>query len=58
MTLQTALTGVYRPLGRAEWDNGIEWQPIPYTIDNTVLNAFLSNSTIIFYISIIYFRQV
>lgn len=40
MTLQSALAGIYPPKERSEWSKTVEWQPIPYTIDNQLLRMY------------------
>ncbi|CAJ0953757.1 unnamed protein product, partial [Mesorhabditis belari] len=41
MTLQTAIAGLYTPLGFADWDKRYDnWSPVPYTIDDQLLRMY------------------
>ncbi|KAK6112539.1 Histidine phosphatase (branch 2) family protein [Brugia pahangi] len=37
MTLQVVMAGFYPPDTFAEWNHALEWSPVPYTIDDSML---------------------
>lgn len=40
MTLQVIMAGFYPPDTFAEWNHALEWTPVPYTIDDTMLRMY------------------
>ncbi|CAG9534345.1 unnamed protein product [Cercopithifilaria johnstoni] len=48
MTLQVVMAGFYPPDTFAEWNHALEWSPVPYTIDDSMLRTYsLPNCSII-----------
>uniref|UniRef100_A0A915PPW3 Uncharacterized protein n=1 Tax=Setaria digitata TaxID=48799 RepID=A0A915PPW3_9BILA len=41
MTLQVVMAGLYPPDAFAEWNHALEWSPVPYTIDDPMLQIHL-----------------
>ncbi|VDN53623.1 unnamed protein product [Dracunculus medinensis] len=39
MTLQAILAGIYPPDTFAEWNQALDWTPVPYTINDTLLTV-------------------
>ncbi len=37
MTMQTFLAGLYPPVNWSKWDENLNWQPIPFGIDDALL---------------------
>ncbi|VDK72520.1 unnamed protein product [Litomosoides sigmodontis] len=40
MTLQIVMAGFYPPDTFAEWNHALEWSPVPYTIDDPMLQMY------------------